>query len=491
MVQSDSIPELSNPCVVGMLGSLALSMVRPGASTLALRAVRWHRDLEKLGVHLAFVAVHDLGLLFAAPADQLAIGPRANLSAMLAHTPRGAQLAQGYEALVREVSECEAARRAGVLRLSDDMIAVVLSKVLGSAAQSIRGEPPYPTSLVADAALFELHASKLQQMFGSIDRGFELQTLASIQAARLRVVTVADALDLDTLRLLGVLGADGLGSGCVQVDLLAAVSSPSANDVVNFSLEILPSVLEAKRRTGLSTRTGHGYGGIGRRGDVDSLILTELAWDGEEFARRVLDNEVLYYAKETVPEPAGRRHLLLVDASASMRGDRQVFARGMALATAKKIMLEGEEVAIRFFDSRLYDPHWAHGGNLPTAHVLSFQGERGRNPARVFSELVTALDIESVNDPRETIVHVFTHAALYIPRDIVAAVKRCARIGVVFILPSGGKLDLDYLDLLDAQWVVDHDTLSRRDARASKARDILGEIGNKAPDHAAGGRRGP
>jgi hypothetical protein len=77
-------------------------------------------------------------------------------------------------------------------------------------------------------------------------------------------------------------------------------------------------------------------------------------------------------------------------------------------------------------------------------------------------------------------VYVFTHAALYIPRALVEAIKLRARIGAVFILPSGGgALDLDYLDLLDAKWIIDHATLAKRDARARKAKSILGEIGAK------------
>src|SRR6185436_14796784 len=114
-----------------------------------------------------------------------------------------------------------------------------------------------------------------------------------------------------------------------------------------------------------------------------------------------------------------------------MRGDRQTFARGMAITTDKKLLLEGEDVAFRFFDSRLYELHRARGGQLPTAHLLAFKGERGRNPARVFAEL--------------------------------------------FILPSGGKLDLDYLDLLNAHWVVDHATLAHGAARADAAKSILTE----------------
>jgi len=477
----------SQPAVVGMLGSLALSAVRPGAPTLALRALRWQRDLQRLGVDVSFHAVHDIGLLFAAPSDQVALGLRTDPARLLGRLPGGPESCRAYERLIQDLAQCEAARRAAALRLSDDMVVVVLAKLLAVASRRLAARPSYPTELAPDAALFDGIDGEIEGLFSRLDRTFELQTVALLEQSRLFMLTVADALDLDTLHLLGVLGSESGAGAALQVDLIAALSSPAAHDVVNFSLEILPSVLETKARPGASTRAGFGCGGLGNKGSLDNLVLTELAWDAEDFTRRFLDNEVLYYTKETEPEPQGRRHVLLIDASASMRGEREVFARGMALATSKKLVLEGESVSIRFFDSRLYEAHHARGANLPTPHVLSFVGERGRNPRRVFSELVTVLDIESARDHRDTVIHIFTHAALYVPRDLIAAVKRSARIGAVFILPSGGELNLDYVDLLDSYWVVDHATLAEHGARASAARNILGSIGSSSAGEALPG----
>jgi hypothetical protein len=202
-------------------------------------------------------------------------------------------------------------------------------------------------------------------------------------------------------------------------------------------------------------------------------VLTELAWDPDEFARRMVDNELAYYTREQASDEARRLHYLLVDASASMRGDRQVFARGLAIALGKKLQLAGEEVWMRFFDSRLYDVQRARPGQLPAAYLLGFKGERGRNPARVFAQLATEIALLRARDQRDPVIHLITHAALHVPRTLVQEVRRQAHMFGVFILPSGGTLDLDYLDLLESHAVVDHATLQQKSARAAAATKIV------------------
>ena len=466
---------LNDPAIAGPLGSLALSFVRAGSSSLALRALRWHEGLVRLGVVLPFALVHDIGLIFAAPREQLEIGPRVNHPALAGRLRDLVRLAEMYREVLVELGESEAARRAAQLKMGDDLIVVVLSRVLGTVAARTGVAPSYRAALPVDASLFDNLDPQLPALFVALRRDFELATLATLESARLFVFTMADALDLDTLRLFGMLGSEASAGALAQVDMLAALESPEANDIVNFSLEILPSVLETKTRPAAGSTAAHGYSGIGTRGSIDSLVLSELAWDDLELARRLIDNEVLYYAREQSRDEQRRIHILLIDASASMRGDRQTFARGMALATGKKLVLEGEEVAFRFFDSRLYELTRAKNGNIPTAYLLSFKGERGRNPARVFAELASELEILRQRDTRSPVVHLFTHAALYVPRPLVEAVRELAHIAGIFILPSGGKLDLDYLDLLNAHWVVDHATLETNDARSDAAKSILGE----------------
>jgi hypothetical protein len=480
-------PELArDPAVAGPLGSLALGVVRPHTSALGLRALRWHRDLDRLGVRMPLSIVHDLGLLLACSNEQLELGEHAQASALLAGQRPGEGLLTAYRAMVEEVAACEAANKSRSLLLSDDIVVVLLARLLGSVAERVPVSPTYANGVPLDAALLERIEPQLPSLFSSVNRAHDLAALAELVAARLYVLTLVDALDLDTLQLFGMLGGDAAQGALAQVDLLAALGAPEANDIVDFSLEILPSVLEAKAKPGASSFSAFGYAGLARKGSIDSLVLTELAWDSEELVRRMADDEVLYYSRELARDEARRVHHFVIDASASMRGERTTFARGMALAAAKKLLLSGEDVTFRFFDSRLYECHAARGGQIPVAYLLSFRGQRGRNPARVFAELARTLELSALRDARDPVLHLFTHAGLYIPRDTIREVTERAKVAAVFMLPSGGELHLDYLDLLDAHWIVDHRVLSSRGDRADEARRILDGVGTPPAEDSAG-----
>jgi len=469
-----SSAQARDPAIVGALGGLELSTVRAASPMMIVRTLRWCRDLERLGVHLPLFLVHDIGLLYAAPKEQLVLGARPGAEALIAKTPALAALWPTYASIVAEIGQSDASQKARSMRLGDELVVVVLARLLGSVALRVGRKAPYPSAIPLDPEMVRDLDPQLGGLFAAAPRTFETAILDALARARLHVLTMTDALDLDTLRLLGMLGPESTTAGALaHVDLLAAMSNPSTNDIVNFSLELLPSVLETRRTQSTGTQAIHGYAGIGNKGSIDSLVLTELAWEPEEFSRRMLENEILYFTREQASEDARRLHYLLIDASASMRGDRQVFARGLAIAMGKKLQLAGEDVWMRFFDSRLYDVQRPRPGQLPVAYLLGFKGERGRNPARVFAQLATEIALLRARDQRDPVIHLITHAALHVPRALVAEIRKQAHLSGVFILPSGGVLDLDYLDLLEGHTVVDHATLQQKNARAAAATKIV------------------
>ncbi len=452
-MSSPALPAGSEP------RDLAPQVVRARVDTLELRVELWREQLARLGVVLPAFVVRDFGLLLAVPNEQLELDRGAR-------DTRPNPTLEAYRELVLEFSECSICLESRALAPSDAMVVALLARLLSRIAQKCA-----PLKHDPDA--------------------FGLAMLEQAALARFFLLTQADSLDVDTLRLVGLLGGRAGGGTLDVVDLLAALDSPESSAVVQFSLQILPSVLEARRRVAASTQAAFGYAGLTRRGSIDSLVPSELVWDEPELTRRLLENEVLYYSREQAHTETRRHHHLLIDASASMRGERATFARAMALATAKKLLLSGDDVSLRFFDSRLYDSHPCRSGSIPTAHLLSFKSERGRHPARVFHEFTSELEVLGRRDARQQFVHVFTHAALYIPRAQVERLGRLAPLSCVFTLPSRGRLELDYLDLLHRYWVVDEAALAGGRARSEAAERILTDSTGAGRSHHAALREEP
>lgn len=480
------------------VGTLALSHVRSDSPMAMVRAAAWCNTMSRLGVHLPLFVVHDVGLLLtAARRGGIDVGPReATLQAIGAGSELR-QLCRDYEALLETLAKSEVGERASSLRLRDDMVAVLLTRVLGDvyhrfvdASKGIGWEPlPLDPSRYQDA--------DLPARYREFDRRDLVAFVRFIGQQRLQIYTSLEQIDLDTLRLLGVFqgGASLLGTnaldmgGAMGVDLLDLYNvfrSPEANDVVNFSLELLPSVLETKRAAGAQTFAVDGYASIERRGQLDALVLSEFAYDDDLFERKVIDDELYYYGHERQKEEKRRLQYILIDSSPSMRGVRQVFARGLALTLAKKLTLAGDEVWLRFFDSRLYDVQRVTAGDVAAPYLLCFRSERGRNYAKVFRQLAVELRRQRSAERREIVVYIITHGQCHIPVELVQQLRAEAYLYGIFVLPSS-TMRLDYLDILHRYQIVDETTLASRKGRRDRALEIVADAG--APAASRGERK--
>lgn len=466
------------------LGGLALSCVRVQEPMLGLRFARWQRTLLKVGLPAPAFVIHDLGMLCLVAPDEAPIGPRPFAGELGLGAKELADL-EAWASTLRELAGSEVFERARAWRLQDDLISVLLLRVLSPIFRDVEAGALDRCEAPLDSNDYLGLEAQLGQLFRAFDRSEERAVLARLAQERLRVVIAVEQIDLDTLRLVGLFGQESAAAGALQMlDLLRVFESPEANDVVNFSLDLLPSVLETKRGGGQQSFSVDGYSGMTRRGTVDSLVLSELAFGEELFARRYAEREIFYYAHEREQREEQRIHYILVDASASMRGKRSVFARGLALTLIKKLTLKGEEVLFRFFDSRLYETQRARPGrtgqnDLSVPYVLTFRGEHGRNYAKVFKLLAGDIARLEKREKRTPTVYLLTHAECHAPKEVVARIGDRAFLYGVFMLPSAGELDLDYLDALDTVQVVDEAALSQRDARAQRALSII--------EHAAAG----
>ncbi|HZS40620.1 MAG TPA: hypothetical protein VFF06_27495 [Polyangia bacterium] len=483
-------PDKRRSWLARQVGTLALSHVRVSNPMAAVRAAAWANRMGRLGVYLPLFLIHDVGLLLTAPRGVagVTLGPSEAILNALGFGDDVRGLLRQYGALLQTISTSDVVEKSTSWRLRDDLVAVLLTKILGDLyhrwtdpTKSIGAEDlPLDPQTYTDADVV-MHF-----------RDFDVQPMVSflrfLASQQLHVYTSLEQIDLDTLRLLGVFSSGGAGAATPAIDLVdlfAVFQSAEANDVVNFSLELLPSVLETKRASGVQTFAVDGYASIERQGQLDALILSEFAYDDDLFERKVIDDELYYYGHEKQREEERRLQYLLVDSSPSMRGVRQVFGRGLALTLAKKLVLQGDEVWLRFFDSRLYDTQKVTHGDFAAPYLLCFKSERGRNYAKVFRQLHQELQRLRREDRRQVVVYIITHGQCHIPVDVVQQLRREAYLYGIIILPSSD-VSLEYLDLLHRHQIVDAKTLASRKDRRDRAIEIVNDAGaQKAPGEPA------
>ncbi len=459
------------------MATLALSEIESAAAVSILRALAWQRVVARLGLAVPLVVVHDLGAVL------VGLG-------RVSQRRRGraaVEVADGWRRLLGDLAETELARTSAAWKHRDAMVGVVLARILGALVPQVPEEAR--TARTRTAAL-DLHlvaridVSDAYARRGTSDAQAWMDALAR---QSLLVLLEVEQVDLDALRLLGLFGAaeDAVLGGFALADLYHTVRDPSLADVVDFSLELLPSLLEVRRRTGQQTFGLDGYAAIERRGRLDDMVLSQLAYDEDLFEQKIADRELFFYSHEKQLENEERLHLVLVDGSASMRGVREVFARGLALALGKRLALLGDAVELRFFDARIYDGVTVSGtGGAEVPYVLQFRAEHGRNYARVAEQLRAEL-ASGRHGARSVTVYFLSHGSCRFPPEAVFAMAARAQLHGVYILPEG-PLHLPYLDALTRVHVLDEQAVSTGQ-RSVHARRIIAEAEHGV--RGGGGRR--
>lgn len=456
------------------VGTMALSQLEGTGALALMRAVAWHNSLARLGFAVPLVVVHDLGCLIAG------LG-RASSQLRGLGDP---DLGEAWRRLLVELGDSELVRTQAGWKHRDPMVGVVLARVLATIIPQLPDDVRVlrPLALPSDV----MHYTRVEPSgaFNRYDQSVALAWLSTMTNHRLLPILEIEQIDLDALRLLGLFrGGDAL-PGVDLADLYNVIMSPSLADVIDFSMELLPSILEVRREAGQQSFSIDGYASIERRGNLDDLVLTQLAYDEDVFEQKLVDSELFFFTHEKQMENERRDHQVLVDGSASMRGVREVFARGLALALCKRLALLGEDVSLRFFDSRLYEGVKVQpSGSSEVPYALQFRAERGRNYARVIRQLNAELSAPR-RGAAHTLVYLLTHGECQLPTDEVAMLSARAPIYGVFILPSG-PLDLPYLDSLHRVHVIDADAISHG-RRAQKARQIIDEVESDLDGRRAG-----
>jgi hypothetical protein len=440
------------------LATLVRAQVRPDDAGAEVQAVAWWNGLARLGMDVPLMVVHDLGYLLTRARE------RAKLAAE-PEAPDGPLTA--YHRLLQEVARTESLRglESGFLR--DEIVVILLGRLLADAHRmwAKTGRPRDRVLLpLSSAAYARVSADWARQW----DPGWTVSFVEHLLERRAGLLVRLEQLDLAPLRLLGYFAP---GTGTLDLaglnQLFSIVRGTSAMD---FCLDLLPSLLETPRQSSAQEFALGGYASVERRGPLAAIVSSELAHDPDVFLVKALSDELLFYGHERPRDERRQVHGILIDGSASMRGAREIFGRGLALALAKKLSLMGRSVWLRFFDSRMHRrmPAAGLGGSdLPT--LLCFRSERGRHYARAFADLAVELQ---ASHPQDLSLTIITHGQCQIPRATVARLASMASLYGIFVLPSQD-MAVDYLPLLRGHWSVDAQSLARP---ADSRRTALGLV---------------
>ncbi len=477
MVSTDSA-YLSQAC-----GGLALSPLPPrGGSEGLVRAAYWHNLAHRIGHHAPLLLVHDLGrMIVEGPPRRLHHDVEALRLAGVGAMDEWSRLLSSYLEFLKRIAETELCLRGPGLKLSDELVAAIVCRVY----------EPILLAMGYDAARSWLHLDlPLEQdaydglepapLFLEHGGPYEEVALRWLADRSYQVSTSAERLDLDTLRLLSLFDGDrSLSGAAATLDIYRVLDDPVAADVIHFSLELLPQVFENRRPKGMQPFSIDGIAGVSRRGALGQLLPAELAYPDEIFLHKLAENELLYYGHEAERTTERRRHKVLVDSSASMRGARTIFARGLALTLVKRLVALGEEVELRFFDSRMHESVRITKTNFRLPYLLCFRSERGRNYTRIFRALSEEVERLRREAGRRSAIYLITHGECHAPRAVVERLVADAWVYGIFVLTQG-ELDLEYTSLLQRHRKVDGRDLTERTLRRETALAIVEDVVEEA-----------
>ncbi len=346
------------------------------------RPAAWLRGAAMLGGAMPLCVAQDLGALLTQPQEQVQLGRPAALPEDI---DSGA-----YLDFLRRLSRHPLLREVSGWDLSDAVLGVVLARLTeGVVCPEIYTLPPGTAAIDFARQLgVELDDADPAHIWRDTDPALrpELRKLLPSEALAC-IEGNLRRLDADELRFLHQYGPQLAGAPDPR-DLLDLVNllnlPPEVRKTVARVLQLLPQISQTAMRGGMQTYTMGGYEGLTRKGHLDNLLPSELAYPSLMFRHRILNHEALYYGRESVRERQRELVYIVTQSGLELRGDADVLARSITLALAQTMQRRGYEVFQSFIGSRCSLPS---GMQRPAdvLRVLYYQDEQWGRPREMLA----------------------------------------------------------------------------------------------------------
>ena len=313
----------------------------------------WLQHAAGLGQTVPLFLISDLGAAIAMPADTL------NL-ARPAHLPPDVRT-DHYLDFLQRLTNHPSVRQISSWQLNEACVGVITARLLVGCefpdiftlpadVERIRFARALADKLrQADAAqVWQETAPEKRPVFDTLVTG---KILSQIQAN-------LQALNLEELRLLREYGPRLAGApdprelmDCFNLLGLPAHLKQSLSQV----LKLIPRISRKVRGEQAQTYAMGGYAELSHKGNLDSLLPSELAYPDAIFWHRLLNHESLYYARESEKDKQRELVYLVTQMGLDIQGDADILARGLTLAMATLLRQRGYVVQHSFIGSMCTD----------------------------------------------------------------------------------------------------------------------------------------
>ena len=331
----------------------------PGTDAAPRRVARWLRCAAAARLPLPLFLARDLGLLLGGAAA----GPEERTITRPPHLPHDLDTAD-YLAFLGRIAGSPLSRELAAWDppLSDPVLAAILARLIDDADLPTDYRLPGGAAGVvflrllgerlAEADPVEIWRDTPLDERPDPQAFFQPAILAQIESNLRR-------LDPEELRFLSRYGPPLLGAPDPRelLDLLHLTALPrAARLALSQTLKLLPRISAARTVGGVQTYPEGGYEGLARRGSLDSLLPSELAYAPPLRLHRVANREALYYGRERPRERRRELAYLVAQSGYGLGGDGQVLSKALVLALAQAMRRRGYEVQMSFAGRELGEP---------------------------------------------------------------------------------------------------------------------------------------
>jgi hypothetical protein len=370
----------SESCLTAHLATLPLIHTRPPRDGPPV----WLRHSAALEQAGPLCLVADLGTVIGTPREAVPIARPEHLPAEVR--------TEHYLGFLERLTHHPLVRRISTWQLNDVCLGVIAAKLLAGCefpdgyALPAGEERVWVTRVLTErlrqadpAEIWRRTEPKERPVF---DRLITNSTLSRIQSN-------LQALRLDELQLLRQYGP-GLAGAPDLRELLDCFNLLGLPENVRRSLsQVLRLVPRISRKVSGEHAQLYalgGYAGLSQKGNLDSLLPSELAYKPEILIHRLLNHESLYYTRESEQEKRRELVYLVTQMGLEIQGDTEVLARGLTLALAQVLARRNYMVHHSFLGSVCTD-----GQPLNQAagmHQLLYYRDTGALKARSMLEAV-------------------------------------------------------------------------------------------------------